>query len=525
MSCLLTRLWLFPAVLLLAGMVPLATCEETGGQRGQSRRPTDKECREKEREIERRLNLPVTVNFVDTPLREVLGKLRISQGINLWIDDQALLQEGIKPDQRVTLQAEDISFKAALTFLLHPIKLAFLIKDEVLQITTESAARGKPVTAAYPVADLVVPLTPLGQLRTSWGLLGTLSSEVTLPSPPIQTRERALIDVIMACISPRTWSELGGSGTIEYFPLTMSLVICQTQDVQERIQEFLQDLRRQQEQEVRLEVSVVSIGEEMAGKLKDKDGIDCIRLSKRVKTSGGLQVTTLSEKDRAKWLALVQSDQKTQVVLSPTLALLNGQSGCVHLPDEPATCYAIDIQMKKGRFYSEVSRPGIFLNTQAEIALDGSSVHVHLDLKTVRLQQPWNNWKVNQMLTIPNNCTAVLSGWKIEGDRKPANWVSEGSPDAYAEEDTPETRYQLVLVTPKHVVKEEEPAILETEETQLVPVAVKTSEEFLKDANQEAAAVLVKKYRQACSEGRDEEARKLGRQALKLDPACFSKTP
>ncbi len=92
-------------------------------------------------------------------------------------------------------------------------------------------------------------------------------------------------------------------------------------------------------------------------------------------------------------------------------------------------------------------------------------------------------------------------------------------------------RYLLVMVTPQKIILDEE-APLPPQGAgypgypgeQPAPPPTKPSEESPKKASQKAAA-LVRKYRQACSEGREEEARKLGREALKLDPTCFGKTP
>jgi type II secretory pathway component GspD/PulD (secretin) len=54
----------------------------------------------------------------------------------------------------------------------------------------------------------------------------------------------------------------GGTGTIEYHPLTLSLVINQTPDIQEQVQELLVALRRLQDQEVAVEVKVVSLSDD-----------------------------------------------------------------------------------------------------------------------------------------------------------------------------------------------------------------------------------------------------------------------
>jgi type II secretory pathway component GspD/PulD (secretin) len=52
---------------------------------------------------------------------------------------------------------------------------------------------------------------------------------------------------------------MGGPGTIDYFPLTMALVVNQTPDIQEQIQDLLASLRRLQDQEVAIEIRFITI--------------------------------------------------------------------------------------------------------------------------------------------------------------------------------------------------------------------------------------------------------------------------
>ncbi len=77
-----------------------------------------------------------------------------------------------------------------------------------------------------------------------------------------QTNEDMLIKLITSSVQPQSWSDMGGPGTIEYFPLTMSLVINQTPDIQDQIADLLQALRRLQDQEVAVEVKFISIAED-----------------------------------------------------------------------------------------------------------------------------------------------------------------------------------------------------------------------------------------------------------------------
>jgi type II secretory pathway component GspD/PulD (secretin) len=62
-------------------------------------------------------------------------------------------------------------------------------------------------------------------------------------------------------VSPSSWTEVGGAGTIDYFPIGHALVVNQLEDVQEQISDLLDQLRRLQDLEVAIEVRIVSVSE------------------------------------------------------------------------------------------------------------------------------------------------------------------------------------------------------------------------------------------------------------------------
>jgi type II secretory pathway component GspD/PulD (secretin) len=263
-----------------------------------------------ERDIERKLNRPVPpLNFKDTPLRQAISDLQTLSGVNIYLDQEALRDTGVGVDQPLSLNVEGISLKSALNLLLKQVHLTYLIKDEVLQITTENNAKGRLRQVTYPVADLIVPvenqnapsiysleealqrhvnnssgqatpqgMTPYpgpmslgaGQTVSSAGSgLGGFAAQNSSGSPQIsiskqttnQTIEETLIDLITKTVAPDSWNNLGGPGTIQYFPIGMALVINQTQDVQEQIYELLAALRRLQDLEVAIEMRMVSVSE------------------------------------------------------------------------------------------------------------------------------------------------------------------------------------------------------------------------------------------------------------------------
>jgi type II secretory pathway component GspD/PulD (secretin) len=268
---------------------------------------------EKEREIENRLNNPVNVDFKDTPLQTVLNDLRAYSGVNIVVDQPALEEANIRDDAPLTMSLEGVSMKSALSLLLHQVHLTYVIKEEVIQVTSEKYARGKLVQKTYAVADLVIPVdnhlmpansnifTAMNQPQqgnqnngapslhpshnglpdappVSSSLVDqpnrVTSNQTTSPTPPAtstpantlapgqaQTMENLLIRLITSTIRPDSWSDVGGPGTIEYYPLGMALVINQVPDVQEQVQELLDALRRLQDLEVSVEVRMITLAE------------------------------------------------------------------------------------------------------------------------------------------------------------------------------------------------------------------------------------------------------------------------
>src|SRR5207247_1221842 len=85
------------------------------------------------------------------------------------------------------------------------------------------------------------------------------SPQVTTTRLPGQTIEDVLIKVITTSIAPDSWSDVGGKGTIQYFPLGLALVVNQTQDIQEQVADLLAALRRLQDLEVAIEMRLITV--------------------------------------------------------------------------------------------------------------------------------------------------------------------------------------------------------------------------------------------------------------------------
>lgn len=113
-----------------------------------------------EKRIQKALTETTEVSFTDNPLEEALNYLEDLHHIEIWIDKQALQDEGVATDQQVTLVMTGISLRSALRLILEPLGLTYIIEDEVMKITTQAKADEKMSTRVYPVADLVIPIQP-----------------------------------------------------------------------------------------------------------------------------------------------------------------------------------------------------------------------------------------------------------------------------------------------------------------------------------------------------------------------------
>jgi general secretion pathway protein D len=136
---------------------------------------------EREIEIDKKLRTPVSLQFTNAPLSKVLENLAKLAEINLHLDTEGLAQEGQTSDTPVTIELRnEIMLKSALNLILEPLHLSYVIKDEVLKITSEQMRDGQVYMQTYNVADLVVPIpnfvpTPMGLASAYSGAMANVN--------------------------------------------------------------------------------------------------------------------------------------------------------------------------------------------------------------------------------------------------------------------------------------------------------------------------------------------------------------
>ncbi len=104
--------------------------------------------------IEAALESPTQLEFVDTPLADALEYVAQQNQITILIDDIALSDVGVPTDEPINLIISDVKLESALNLILRNLGLDYIIRDEVLTITTEEVAEGNVDTRVYDIRQL-----------------------------------------------------------------------------------------------------------------------------------------------------------------------------------------------------------------------------------------------------------------------------------------------------------------------------------------------------------------------------------
>ena len=117
-----------------------------------------------EKKIQEALKQPTQIEFVETPLKDVVDYLKDLHHIEIQLDSAALKEAGIDESTPVTKNLKGISLRSALKLLLDELQLKYVVHNEVLLITTPAKAESDEymTTKVYPVADMVLPIKDAG---------------------------------------------------------------------------------------------------------------------------------------------------------------------------------------------------------------------------------------------------------------------------------------------------------------------------------------------------------------------------
>ncbi len=267
-----------------------------------------------EREIWQKLkNTNVEGEYRGT-LSEAMDQLARQAGLNIVFDAAALEVAEVSSDKIVNVPIHNpISLESALNVILSGVNLTFKVENEVINITSSEASEAKRSPVVHYIGDLLAPMknyrnpnnlsfvqpgltngyntgqgvlnvgngSPVSiaassnpNLRQQFGpgvggsgvdapqygnpLFGTVGRQ---PQGGVSQQDfDVLISLIQDTVFPDSWADTGtGEGTIQAFPPNLSLIVTQSQKVQDEIRDLLKKLRELNDVQIVVEVRFVAI--------------------------------------------------------------------------------------------------------------------------------------------------------------------------------------------------------------------------------------------------------------------------
>jgi Bacterial type II and III secretion system protein len=213
-------------------------------------------------------------------------------------------------------------------------------------------AEGRPMTRVYPIADLVIPIPEAPTCDSA----ASKPDGCSTPCPPAraakteQTCAAELIKLIQKTIAPHSWADAGGLGTIDFYPIGLSLVICQSPDVHEQIAHLLAHMQKLQDNQISFEIRLCEVpvtaferigvdfnakaptapGAAMTPPLYCYEDVTCPQMAQVAQWHAQKSIV-VSDREVRCFIESMQADPAARVYSSPKLTTLDGQRGIIEL--------------------------------------------------------------------------------------------------------------------------------------------------------------------------------------------------
>jgi hypothetical protein len=157
------------------------------------------------------LNSTLSVDFNNTPLKDVIAYLHEKTGVPIFVDEGSLKEAMVDSSDTVTFKVNKVTIRTILKKILADHNLGYILKEGAVQVVTAQRARETMVVRSYPIDDLV---GLNNQLYGPWVNRANMLSNV-----------QTLIQNIQNAIDPTLWNVNGGPGSITFFEPSRSLII------------------------------------------------------------------------------------------------------------------------------------------------------------------------------------------------------------------------------------------------------------------------------------------------------------
>ena len=196
------------------------------------------------------LNRKLSVEFIDTPLRDVVALLQEKTKLNFVLDEAAA-------DQSVNLKLDNVDVSVILKYIL-PKGVDSVIKEDIVYITQEPLE-----LRVYDVRDLLINLEDRQDLSAQAPVAG--GEEKSLADGENKDtfyRVQEIIDLIVHTIEPSSWALNSGRGMIAAREgMLGDIVVTQSWLIHKQIGDLLASLRSSSDLQVNIEARFIAVSD------------------------------------------------------------------------------------------------------------------------------------------------------------------------------------------------------------------------------------------------------------------------
>ncbi len=145
--------------------------------------------KERENDVRRSLKDRMDIELNGTPISGAMSVISKKMGIPIFLDDKALEDENITPDEPITIARKDAKVRDVLMQILDPLQLTYVIEYEVIRITSKKTSANQvryyDLSFIFPDNGLTSELMTSIEMMVApdqWQVAGGTSSMVTVGS-------------------------------------------------------------------------------------------------------------------------------------------------------------------------------------------------------------------------------------------------------------------------------------------------------------------------------------------------------
>lgn len=157
------------------------------------------------------MNDETRLEFIETPLEEAVQQISALHDIPVFVDRRSLEEIGLTPDTPVNISLQNVSLRSALRVMLSELDLTYIVKDEILRISTIETAEQNLVVEMYVFPEALTD------------------------------KSDKVLAALTAAVTPQVWTLQGGPCNASV--IDNVLVVSAHETVHEDVIEFLQKLQ------------------------------------------------------------------------------------------------------------------------------------------------------------------------------------------------------------------------------------------------------------------------------------------